>query len=167
MDEKVLARFWSKIDKYGPIASNLPTRCWNWRGATSGKGYGVMCVTRKRGAKRLEYAHRLSVELLRGVIPGDKVVLHKCDNPPCCNPEHLLVGTQQENILDMFAKGRGRRDNPARGERQHLAKMTEEKVRLARKLRGAGISFRKLAIRFGMSKSAMRAAVVGETWKHL
>lgn len=74
--------------------------CWRWIAATMGKGYGYFRV----GAK-LHGAHRVAYELYKGPI-GNKHVLHTCDNPWCVNPEHLFLGTNKENVLDMMAKGR-------------------------------------------------------------
>lgn len=75
-----------------------PLRCWNWQGCRKERGYGHT----GRG-----YAHRRSYELFKGPIPKGRSVLHRCDNPPCINPDHLRVGTQADNIADMVGKGRG------------------------------------------------------------
>jgi hypothetical protein len=76
--------------------------CWPWLGGTDGKGYGLI-NSAPNGETR---AHRAAWVHFNGPIPEGKNVLHTCDNPPCCNPKHLFLGGQQENIDDMIAKGR-------------------------------------------------------------
>jgi hypothetical protein len=76
------------------------TGCWNWLRYKDRNGYGQVRVNYKA-----YYAHRYSYELYKGPI-GDSFVLHTCDNPACCNPDHLRLGTQQDNIKDCVAKER-------------------------------------------------------------
>ena len=89
--------------------------CWNWIGPTSCKGYGVIAgkINGKRYAPvgRQLLAHRAAWILYRGDIPDSDlahgmVVMHKCDNPSCVNPDHLMLGTQADNVKDMVVKGR-------------------------------------------------------------
>lgn len=76
--------------------------CWEWAGFTHGRmGYGCIKI---KGRKRA--AHRIAYEALVGPIPEGLKLLHTCDNPLCCNPEHLRPGTQTENVADAIAKGR-------------------------------------------------------------
>lgn len=93
--------FWSKIT----ITAD-PDQCWPWQGPTQ-NGYGVRGTN--KGKRKWKFAHRLSYFLVYGKDPGDLKVLHKCDNPPCCNPNHLFLGTQLENIQDRVNKGRSNR----------------------------------------------------------
>lgn len=79
--------------------------CWRWTGATSPDGYGKW---RDRGTRKILSAHRLMYEMEVGPIPPGMVVMHTCDCPPCVNPAHLRVGTQQDNLRDMASKGRHR-----------------------------------------------------------
>lgn len=78
--------------------------CWEWKGACNPSGYG------KLTAKRLGIVgglvHRLMHELRKGSIPDGQIVRHTCDNPPCCNPDHLLAGTKRDNAQDMMERGR-------------------------------------------------------------
>jgi len=95
-------RFWLSI------AKEHPDKCWNWKLSTDRKGYGRLW-TGKRDAKGTALrvmAHRYAYELLVGEVPADLLVLHHCDNPSCCNPSHLWVGTQLENVRDCIQKGR-------------------------------------------------------------
>jgi len=78
--------------------------CWEWKRGKS-SGYGRVRVGGKRG--QVYRAHRLAYELVNGPIPDGAVVMHACDNPPCINPAHLIVGTQGENIADRDLKGHG------------------------------------------------------------
>lgn len=95
MVPEIHARFWAKVDRRGP------EECWPWTKAHNEHGYGLMRVN-----GRLEKAHRLAL-IGDGEDPGPDVkVLHKCDNPPCCNPRHLRFGSQLENMRDMHERGR-------------------------------------------------------------
>ena len=89
-------RFWNKIRE------NFHTDCWEWLGTTTGNnGYGSMRISTQETA----YVHRLSYVMYKGKIPPDMKVLHTCDNPVCCNPNHLFLGTQLDNIKDRDMKG--------------------------------------------------------------
>ena len=83
--------------------------CLEWTGARTSTGYGQVYV---RAGKRVR-AHRLAWEFARGAIPVGMSVLHRCDNPVCCDVEHLWLGTQLDNVRDMDAKGRCQRDPTA------------------------------------------------------
>jgi hypothetical protein len=92
-------RFWEKVDQRADDV------CWLWNGrARHWAGYGMFHV----GNDRAEQAHRVAYALAIGPIPSGLGVLHRCDNPPCCNPSHLFLGTQADNLKDMWAKGRAR-----------------------------------------------------------
>lgn len=93
-EDIVSHRFWSKVDKNGAGG------CWVWRGAKS-KRYGIFYLNGKK-----EKAHRLAWLFTHGSIPPDKMACHKCDNPPCVNPDHIFWGTMSDNIRDCVAKGR-------------------------------------------------------------
>lgn len=76
--------------------------CWEWQGWKNNKGYGMIGT----GPHKLSYVHRVAWTLWRGNIPEGMCVLHKCDNGPCCNPDHLFLGTIADNNADCLAKGR-------------------------------------------------------------
>lgn len=132
------------------------TGCWNWvRGLNNGYGnISYMHVNR--------LAHRVSFELFNGPIPDGRFVCHKCDNPKCCNPDHLFAGTSEENTKDRHAKGRS-----AKGSGAGPAKMTEQIVSEARTRYAAGENCASLAREYGISKTSMNYAICGRTWKHV
>lgn len=79
-------------------------KCWEWQGYRRRSGHGQ--IGDESG--RLVGTHRVAYEFFNGPIPDGMVVMHSCDNPPCCNPRHLSLGTQADNLHDMFRKGRAR-----------------------------------------------------------
>lgn len=94
--------FWSRVERRGP------DDCWPYRGDRTRRGYGVVCLAQVDGRRRRTQAHRVSFWLETGVDPGNLSVLHHCDNPPCCNPNHLFLGDHRDNGRDMASKGRGK-----------------------------------------------------------
>lgn len=102
-------RFWDRVKKGGA------EQCWPWTGAIVANGYGRAALTQDNGTmNRSLLAHRVAWELANGrKLRPKMVVMHTCDNPPCCNPAHLREASSSENALDAFAKGR-RRFNPRR-----------------------------------------------------
>lgn len=93
-------RFWRKIKKVGG--------CWEWQGSKHPFGYGQFRVGNGTKRGRLIYAHHFAYEGSYGDIPDGMEVMHTCDNPSCCRPAHLVLGTHQENMDDMHRKGRHR-----------------------------------------------------------
>lgn len=90
-------RFWPKVSRGSPY------ECWEWLGTRDRAGYGRMSTRRGQAPVR---AHRVSWELHYGAIPDGMVVRHKCDNPACVNPAHLLIGTYRQNMADAVERGR-------------------------------------------------------------
>ena len=131
--------------------------CWEWTSGGNGKGYGQM----EFGGKGLP-AHAVSYQVFVGDLADDDLVRHTCDNPPCVNPAHLLPGTPPDNRQDCVERGR-----QARGEGQHLARLTEAQVIELRERYAAGQTLIALADQFGICQSAVSSVVRGETWKHL
>ena len=121
--------------------------CWIWIGATR-NGYGQTSIHDYPA-----YAHHVSYAAFVGTIPDTLQALHSCDVRRCCNPDHLFLGSQLDNVRDMWRKGRAVAPPIARGSRNHKATLTAEQVRELRALAASGIGQRELAARFGCSKS--------------
>lgn len=139
--------------------------CHLWTGSISSQGYGIITRGNNTVGRQHFAAHRISWELCNGAIPHGIAVLHKCDVTRCVNPEHLFLGTQADNMRDMDAKGR-RRNSPMPGEANGFSKLTEARVREARKLRAAGWIYKDIAARLGVSTSAA-FDVCNRSWKHI
>ena len=95
-DAALAERFWAKVD------SRSPHECWEWQAGRHSRGYGIFYLT---GHTQI-LAHRLALALATGTTPEGAYALHSCDNPPCCNPEHLRLGTHSDNMRDRSARGR-------------------------------------------------------------
>lgn len=160
-------RFWPKVDRRGP------DDCWEWNARRGRRGYGQFVVDRGGERWKTEPAHRIAWELIHGPIPEGLFVCHHCDNPPCCNPAHLFLGSPKDNSADRDRKGRGIPwDTPparrSRGERHPRARLTETDVRAIRSEYAAGgISQQALADRFGIAQTAISHVVRRTTWAHI
>lgn len=134
--------------------------CWNWQGKKV-RGYGKLII-----AGRSYFAHRLSYWLMTGDIPDGLLICHRCDNPACINPEHLFLGTQQDNVADMMQKKRGHfaRINQ-KGVKNLNAKLSLEEVRQIRSKRKEGWRTTDLARLYNVSGSMILGIVSGKYWK--
>lgn len=149
-----LRRMWSFI-KINPI-----TNCWEWQGATA-KGYGII----KLDGRNIK-AHRLMYFFfIRSLLPHEWV-LHRCDNPLCCNPDHLFHGDAKDNAQDALKKGR-LKNYLKKGEENRGAKLTDMKVLWARREHKKGRSVKQLASYLGVSLSTMYDVLLGKTWTHI
>ena len=132
------------------------TGCWNWSGCTNSKHYGqVRRNGRKVGAHRVFYEHHV------GKVPKGFLILHRCDNPKCVNPEHLFLGTAKDNMDDMFDKGR---ENKLHGEQHARSKLTNDQVLAIRKDTRAQW---QIAIDYKVSQITVSSIKRLATWKHL
>lgn len=137
--------------------------CRLWTGATGGKGYGVIAVSRRN-----YYVHRLAASLYLGFdLASPLLILHTCDTPACFSPEHLFWGTQGDNIHDCITKGRFNSTDRAHGEAVPTAKITPADVRTIRALAAAGESFSAIARRYPISNVQVKNIVSRISWKHI
>ena len=148
--QNIAERFWNKV--------TITDGCWLWTAHRDKDGYGAFKLPSGQHVR----AHRMAFELDVGMIPEGTFVLHRCDNPPCCNPDHLFIGTSRDNIVDMVTKQR-----QARGEQDGNAKLTVRQVRAIRRGAAAGRTYAELAPRFGVDRSTVGRVVNGDTWVHL
>lgn len=149
--------FWSKVDK-----TTSERGCWLWTSYTNEKGYGLIQVPGNKNYR----AHRFSWELVHGKTPSHRFCLHKCDTPRCVNPEHLFIGSYQENASDSKAKGRN-----VRGEKNSHAILTEALVLELRReftwVTPKRSNAKELGERYGLRDGTVYMAATGRTWKHL
>lgn len=143
----IYERLWSKV------ATGWESECWEWQGAkSSSQGHGQLGPS---GASRRHHqAHRVAWEFFYGPVPDGMYVCHRCDNPPCCNPAHLFLGTHADNMRDMRDKGRGRRgDLPA------------STVRAVRRAAAAGDSYSQISRKCGVSSTTAWNIIHGRTYE--
>jgi hypothetical protein len=141
--------------------------CWEWTGRRNWQGYG-----RYEIKNRVYAAHRVAWSVRNGPIPAGIFVCHRCDNPPCCNPDHLFLGTPEDNIRDAYQKGRLKQlhcptERKARGSRITSAKLTERDVQTIRARRRAGASLRELSQQFGVCDATISVVSRGLLWRHV
>jgi len=184
-------RFWSKVNKSGPAHPYDPTAepCWTWSFNRNRQGYGQF---QYEGRSRC--AHRVAFRLVNGRWPTP-CGLHTCDNPPCCNPSHIIEGTLRDNVAQMMARGRqakgpgvprnqvgakgdrnGMRRYPERnhfrydkwlGERHARSKLTDALVHQIMALSATGITNQAIAVRVGVSDATVSKVRLGQIWKHV
>lgn len=148
---QIVDNFLSRINK-NPIIGN--TECWIWTGSTIPNGYGQFSC----GNGKTILAHRFAFQLWRGDIPKGFLVLHKCDNKFCVNPNHLFVGTEKDNIDDAAQKKRLRF-----GEIHHNSKMSDEQIAFCRRSWKSEKDTSRLAIRFLVHKTTIQRIVSNKT----
>ena len=144
-------------DFWANVKIGNPDECWPWLRATIPPGYGVFA----KGKEKV-YAHRYACADAHGPIPDGYLACHKCDNPICCNPNHLSPGTAKQNSDDAIQAGR-----LVTGERINTAKLTASNVREIRARRANGERVIDLAIEFGVCRDSLANVVKRVTWKHV
>jgi hypothetical protein len=154
--------FWQRVDQ-----SAGPGDCWPWMLGLDPHGYGQLSYKGK-----LWKAHRLAITLATGVnlpksINGERaVVLHSCDNPGCCNPKHLTLGTQSENVRDMMAKGR-HRTQPQWGSKNGASKLSAPVGLDRRARRASGVEIAIISRQFALSYDYTQKILSGKKWPHV
>lgn len=150
-DDGFLRELAEKVDK------TAPGGCWEWLGCRDKEGYGVRG---RRVGMPTRRVHRLSWELHNDRPAGDLHVLHHCDNPPCVNPAHLFVGTNQDNIMD-----RVRKERSPRGQDIYAAKLDPGKVESIREeYAGGGVTQDDLAEKYNVQRTTISLVLRGEVW---
>lgn len=134
------------------VTINNATGCHQWNGGVC-RRYGRFNISGKSYR-----AHRLSYKLFINEDLGDKHVCHKCDNPLCVNPDHLFLGTHQDNMMDRKQKGRTSKGN---------SKIKVDDVLRVRELSKSGLSCVKVAKIVGICKSQVHNIITGHSWKHI
>lgn len=142
-------RFWQKVIK--------GDGCWEWQGCKQSHGYGQIRIDHKS-----KLSHRVSWEMVNGPIPDGLHVLHKCDNPACVRPDHLFLGTHEENMEDRKRKGR-----TTCGEQYEHAKLTTADVIEIRQLYISGLTQRELSERFGVNRRHISRIVNRQRWSQV
>lgn len=154
--EKRELQFWNCIKKLGD------NDCWEWQKTKTKHGYGTVNYKGERTT-----AHRIAYKLTKNDIPKGLIVMHSCDNPACCNPSHLSVGTQKENISDMIKKGRcgDCRNFGDKNGRQKVSLLQCEEIR--RLYAETSISQQALAKKYGLGQTQISRIIRHENRKLL
>ena len=143
--------FWKRVIK--------TDSCWLWNGGLSSRRYGSIMY---HGSVRR--THRLAWELTNGVVPDGLCVLHRCDVPRCVNPDHLFLGTHDDNMADMAAKGRSNPPKPTPGSQHPESKLTEQDVV---EIRASKDSLTTLAKRYGVCFQNISMIRNRTRWRHV
>lgn len=139
--------------------------CYEWQGALTYNGYGRIGVNGK-----VQRVHRVAYELAHGPIPEGIVVCHRCDNPRCCNPDHLFLGTTQENVDDKVRKNRHKpfTSEQVIGEKNPRALLTAADVtKIRKRYARSGVTLKQLANEYGVHFDTISKVINHVTWSHV
>lgn len=158
--EYIAARFWSKVDRSGG-----PDACWPWLASRHKRGgYGQFRMPPALGGRTILASH-LAYQLLVGPVPAGLWVLHRCDNPPCCNPAHFFLGTNSDNQLDAVAKGRHATSRPGY---HSTSRLTADLVAELRAVHASGgWTHTRLGERYGLHAKTVRNVVRRLVWNEV
>jgi hypothetical protein len=176
LSESDIFRFWQKVNR------KTKTECWEWLGAKNHEGYGRFKVKGK-----ILSPHRISLSLATSTISTNEYACHRCDNPSCCNPNHLFFATQSQNMKDCQKKRRncfltqkqnlskgGKREQanrylfePKKGSTNGSAKLNEGKVQEIKCRIKEGVSSPLIAKEFAVSRQLINLIRRGKLWKHV
>lgn len=148
------------IERFETQINKIDGGCWLWTGEIDPEGkHGIL-----RSGGQIWSAYRLSYEIYKGEIPEGQCVCHSCDVRACVKPDHLWLGTQQENIQDALQKGRMNN----RGENNWHSKLKESQVIEIVELYSTGnYSQQQLGEMFGVEHSIISGIITGKNWKHI
>lgn len=146
-----------KFRHFMPGEPPVDGSCWEWKAATSHNGYGYFALRPGEVVR----AHRAAYQIFKGEEPGE-VVRHTCDNPPCCNPDHLISGDHKENTQDMLERQRHKY-----GSSHYNSKLTEADVIEMRRLRDEGVTLSELAATYEVTPTNVHYIINRKTWRHL
>lgn len=149
--EKEILGFWLRVDKSG--------KCWTWTGYIANSGYGVY---------RKQLAHRYAYRQKKGPVDG-LIIRHKCDNPLCVRPSHLVAGTYTENMNDMMSRGRARGGSRkgSVGELNNRTLLTTSEAQKVVNLRAMGLPIGEISRRVGLPHWQVSKIARGQSWGHL
>lgn len=158
--ETLKKRLWSKIGK-------TPSGCWNWTGTASKKGHDLYGKIRLPKTRIVARTHQVAYHLVNGPIPADRLVRHTCDNPKCCNPTHLILGTQADNMRDAKERKRFPAPTPQNGDKNHNAKLTDAQVLEIDSHISSGLNNTEIADEYGVTHSLVSLIRRKKTRPHL
>jgi hypothetical protein len=171
IDDVNKKRFWDGVD----FKMSDKSVCWNWKRSTCTSRYGSFSLKGKNYR-----SHRYAYFISNGYCPPEMHVMHSCDNRLCCNPLHLKLGTNYDNILDKMAKGRQGRvkkenhwsiskpESIIKGEQQSLSKLTDNKVLEIREFYKSGtLNTYQLAQVYNVTQACIFYVINRKTWKHI
>lgn len=165
----IYEKFWKYVDKNGPIPQHLPNlgQCWIWTSCKDKDGYGWIGLTKKSSGFYNKRAHRISA-LIHGIsdiLTENQLILHKCDNPGCVNPEHLFIGTTEDNVKDRVSKNRTAIQS---GSSHGYAKLVESQVlEIRAKYATGNYTQDKLATEYKVVRPMISLIVNRKNWTHI
>jgi hypothetical protein len=195
-----VADFWARLEA-GLTQPHMTTPCRLWSGCVSKAGYGLVSACRlphvPQHSRRPQLTHRVAWALHADMpVPAGENVLHACDTPRCCNPEHLYLGSHRQNAVDREVRGRGAHhlkrgrlngrythpETTARGDRNGArtcpeallrgaahpnARLSEDAVREIRRRRASGVTLAVIAAEFGVSMVLVSLIYRRKAWRHV
>ena len=150
MNKTLEERFWFKVNK--------TDYCWEWVGGKNSSGYGTIYN------EKTVLVHRLSWQIHFGDIIEGLCVCHSCDNKKCVNPDHLFLGTQQDNMNDMVEKGG---NNSPKGEKNGMHKLSESDIHIIKYMLGEGSTQSNVAKLFGVSQPVISNINLQKAWRDI